>query len=124
MVRCTCLPWTPFRYLAVITVIALGIVSILASSDEPVESEAAAIDLSASGISPNEIALSWTGSAGLPYEVFMNGAFILATETTTLVVSDLTPDTEYCFQIFVDTVIVRPVRHHSNIACATTLPVP
>lgn len=110
-------------------VIALGILTILASGTDGEEVEEATISLSALGISPNEIALSWTppdfSSPEDFYEVYMDGAFLLATATLSAVASDLMPETEYCFQIQVDTNIgYFEYREHSNIACATTLPAP
>lgn len=116
------------RYLAVMAVIALGILTILASGTDREETEEATITLSASGISSNEIALSWTLPVFSPedvYEVYMDGAFLLVTETLSAVTSDLMPETEYCFQIQVDTdAPFGGWREHSNVACATTLPAP
>jgi len=121
---------TTFRHPAVRVVIALGVLVMLPSCGQERENlEDATITLSASAISPNEIALSWTEAVFLldgDYEVFMNGAFLLATETTSAVASGLMPKTRYCFQIQIDTtpIFSPPAREYSDVVCATTLPTP
>ena len=129
MVTSTRLPWTTFRHLAVIPVIALGILSTLACIG-PIDSLFpdcdGCISLSASAVSPNDIALSWTSVDHISddgYAVFMNGTtLVLRTHETNTVVSNLMPDTEYCFYIFAP--LVSTNEYTSNVACATTLPAP
>lgn len=120
---------TTFRHLAVRAVIALGVLVMLPScGQEREELENSTITLSASAISPRQIALSWTEAVHFldgDYEVFMNGAFLLATEMTSAVASGLMADTRYCFQIQIDT--GGPfglTREHSDVVCTTTLPTP
>lgn len=128
MVTSTWLPWTTFRYLALIAVIALGILSILGCIgpiDEFQDCDGC-VSLSVAAVSPNEIALSWSSVDALSddgYAVFMNGTTLLfRTDETSVVVSGLVPDTEYCFHIVAPLVFTNV--YTSNVACATTLPTP
>ncbi|MFQ5994158.1 MAG: fibronectin type III domain-containing protein [Acidiferrobacterales bacterium] len=84
------------------------------------------MSLTASGISPTEIALSWTPArvGADVYPVYMNGNFLVAVPGASFVVTGLTPETTYCFQVITEDACstILCIIETSNEACATTLP--
>jgi len=81
--------------------------------------------VTASAVSPSQIALSWTPATLVTdYRIYMNGAYsgtVYPSQGTSITVSGLNPSTRYCFVVYVYAFPIGATEQ-SNEACATTLP--
>jgi len=74
-----------------------------------------------SSISSTEAFLSWIEISPPPsrYELYVNQAYYGSTETTSMTVTDLTPDTQYCFQVLAVSAS-EGIRDQTNLVCKHT----
>ena len=118
-----------FRYICLICLLVLGFITIVGTGDgiEFGGDGRITMTLTANPISSTEIALSWTPDPHLEphwyYGIHKNGTHFTSvdSETTSITVSGLNPNTRYCFIVYSQPSLFL-VSGRSNQACATTLP--